>query len=192
MKTNLTSRLSLLAFLMVMLIFHHPFVIFAQQNSAAVQAEQDAEADMNPFVILDQQHSAAVQAKQDAEADMNKWLWTGAGCAVNLSPVLGAAVGIYVGSLGPQSNTGWAAPSDEELFGCCIGAIVGSVPLIVFYSHKLTPPAERFIGKSPEYIDIYTDAYKTRTQRLKYKYAAIGSAISWGILMISLRAIVDD
>ena len=43
---------------------------------------------------------------------------------------------------------------------------------------SITPPASRLLGKSPEYVAYYTDAYKLKIQRLKLKWAAIGGATS--------------
>ena len=41
-------------------------------------------------------------------------------------------------------------------------------------NYKLTPPPERLLGKSPQYIDVYTDVYKTRTRQLRGRYTTGG------------------
>ena len=130
----------------------------AQQNSVEVQAK--------------------MAAKRDAETDTNKRLWTGVGCAVPFSVGIGGLVGEYIGSLGPQSGNSLFL-SDEKACGLLIGATVGClIPLIVINTYRPGPPPERLLGKSPEYIDFYTEAYKTRIQRLRMGRAAEGFAFT--------------
>ncbi len=156
MKTNLTFRSLLLVFLMVILTFSHSFVILAQQISAEEQA------------------------KLDAEADVDKLLWIGAGSAVFLLPIFSFLIGPSV----PQSYSGGSGIqilSNEQGWGICIGAVgsLGTLTLILMYQQ--TPPPERFIGKSPEYIDVYTDVYLTRTRRLKGLYTSVGLPVGCAI-----------
>lgn len=169
MKTNLTCRSLFLALLMVVLTFSHPFLILAQQNSAEAQA------------------------KQDAEADLNKSLWIGVGCAVLPSIWLGGAlVGLCAGSL--DQSGGDFIISEQEACGALIGMIFGcSVPLTLVYNYRLTPPPERLLGKSPEYIDVYIDAYKTRTRQLRGQYAAVGCVSVGGMMIVGgiLAALIE-
>ena len=170
MKTNLTSESSLLALLMVVLLLSSPLATLAQQISAERQAKQDAER----------------QAKQDAEADLNKLLWIGTGFAVPLLPILG----LLVGSLGPQSVSSGDMFSCQQGCGFFVGCLV---PLTLIRRYQPTPPSERFIGKSPEYVDAYTDAYKTRTRSRRIHYTATGVASYMGIVVIGgmIGGIVD-
>lgn len=152
MKTNLTFRSLCLALLMVMLIFSHPFVILAQQNSAEIQAKQDAKADLN-----------------------NKLSWEGVGCAVWSLPVLG----YLVGSFGDQSSPdGVLGMSDQQACGWSVGLLASGAAtwgtLVLIETYRLTPPPERLIGKTPEYVDVYTDAYKKRIRRLRLKHVSMG------------------
>jgi hypothetical protein len=52
------------------------------------------------------------------------------------------------------------------------------------------PPAERLVGKSPEYIEYYCQAYEVETKELQSKYARIGCCagmILWpGTLLLIL------
>ena len=65
-----------------------------------------------------------------------------------------------------------------RLIGLCGGllggCLLGSVMVASAYTQVPTPPAERFIGKSPEYVLTYTDAYESRTRRLQTENAAGG------------------
>ena len=170
MKADLTSRSSLLALLIVVLLLSSPLVTLAQQISAEVQA------------------------KRDAEADLNKPLWIGTGCTVLLLPTLG----LLVGSLGPQSYSRGSGGfqvirfSDQEALGLCVGCAVGCLgPLTVIRMYQPTPPPERFIGKSPEYIEAYSNTYRIRIGRLRLRHAAVGCAIGLGMLAIVSRAVED-
>ena len=60
----------------------------------------------------------------------------------------------------------------------------GLVTIWAVDSYKLTPPPERLLGKSPQYIDVYTDVYKTRTQQLRGQYVAGGCGLAAMIVMI--------
>ena len=155
MKTNLTFRSLLLALLMVVLIFSTPFTTLAQQESVEVQAK--------------------LAAKRDAETDTNKLAWTGMRFVIYFSPLLGGLAGRGIGLLLPQSGTdGLLGISDQEIYGFCIGATVGClIPLIVMYNYRLSPPPERLLGKWPEYIDLYTNAYKTQVRLLRTRYAIL-------------------
>jgi len=111
-----------------------------------------------------------IQAKQDAEADLNKQFWINTGGAFILFPALGLLVGSSVARVNPNSDF------DAEC-GLIIGSILALGPLVLILGHQPTPPPERFIGKSPEYIDVYTDVYKKRTRQLSRPYTARGQVI---------------
>ena len=54
------------------------------------------------------------------------------------------------------------------------GCILGPVAVASAYVHLPTPPAGRFIGKSPEYILAYTEAYESKARRLQVESAVVG------------------
>ena len=133
-----------------------------------------------PFVIIAQQNSVEVQAKRaaerDAEVDVNKLLWTSIGCVYTCSTiccVLGAELGNALsGVSGSSTSTG----IDLDLA-----------------SASISPRPERLIGKSPEYIEFYTDAYKKKVKQLREKSLKIG-AVGAGCLIgcIVLLLVLDD
>ncbi len=153
MKINSIFRSQFLALLMVVLICSHPSVVLAQQNSAEAQA------------------------KLDAEADFNKWPWRIFGFSGCLGVGFTTAVGAAIGS---TADTGFLE-FDNMIRGGCCGFIGGSAVLggliLNYASYKITPPAERLIGKSPEYVDVYTDVYKAKTRQLRIKSTAAGAAV---------------
>ena len=133
------------------------------------------------------QNPAEVQAKRDAEADVNKLLWTGVGFAAPFGVMLTTVAGRVIGhAFSPEtSGSGFYGLSDGAACGVCVGMTFGFlVPIRAVNSYKLTPPPERLLGKSPQYIDVYTDVYKTRTRQLRRRYTAAGSGLFGMIGMI--------
>ena len=190
MKTNLRCRSLFIALLMVVLIFNRPFAALAQQKSVEGQAKMDAEHDLPEF--LDNIEAVKIQAKtvegqakmdaeHDAETDMNRKKWISAGI-VSYGGMLLSGV---VFSLG-QSDAGFIL-SDRAMYamlGMCVGGLVSGT---LIYNYKLEPLPERFIGKPPVYIDVYTDTYKTKTRWLRMRWAGAGCAIVSGVgLLIQL------
>lgn len=81
------------------------------------------------------------------------------------------------------------AQFDNVWFGyglCCGVFAIGSA-----YIAKAQPPVENLLGKSPEYVNFYTKAYKEEMREERAKAAAIGCAISSGIWLI-LNAVLQD
>ena len=54
------------------------------------------------------------------------------------------------------------------------GCVLGSVGLLGAYLYEPVPPASRLMGKSPEYVLFYADAYKSRARSLQLRSAFIG------------------
>ena len=152
------------AFLMAtLLLFSIMPVSFAQQNSIQTQAEVDAHRDVN--------------------RDMRESFWflsglmsSGVGCAA------GGAGGFLFGLLigGSLETNCISFISDDPLEGGTIaGAIlcgVLTVPTAVFvYPHNPSPPLERLLGKPPEYIEVYLQAYRSKTISLRKRWVTAGS-----------------
>ena len=70
------------------------------------------------------------------------------------------------------------------LFGC-----VGNVFTVAYtYFYEPSPPAGPLLGKSPEYVAYYTDAYTIKAKNLQVRNAMIGcvtSALIWGAVVIA-------
>ena len=60
------------------------------------------------------------------------------------------------------------------VLGLVGGCVLGSVGLFGAYLYEPQVPASRLMGKSPEYIMFYTDAYKARARDLHLRSAFIG------------------
>ena len=61
----------------------------------------------------------------------------------------------------------------------CLGSAIGGATvlsmLIGYYIRPPNPPPERLIGKSPEYVTFYADAYREKIQSYQIKSVAAGS-----------------
>lgn len=58
-------------------------------------------------------------------------------------------------------------------FGGCLGGVL----VIIFANiHEPYPPASSLLGKSPEYVSFYTDAFRTKARYLQANQAIRGCA----------------
>ncbi len=167
MKTNLKFRSQFLAFLMAALIFSTPFTTLAQQKSVEAQAKMAAE--------------------QDAKADVNRWTWNiyGIACClgVGLTTVAGAAIG---------STSDGPFEVHNTIHGGGCGFIAGStVAAGTIVGYKVNLPPERFLGKSPEYVDFYTAAYERKIRQRRAGFVAEG-ALAFGGLMLLIAKIIES
>ena len=75
--------------------------------------------------------------------------------------------------------------------GGCLGGFV--VPMIA-YGVELAPPVTRLLGKSPEYVAVYTDTYKEKAKKLQTNSALGGCGVStlyvaiYGFLMAAAHS----
>lgn len=98
-----------------------------------------------PLQCLAQQDSVALKAKADAEYDAED----------DVNTALWISAGGVLGVAGT----------------CLLGAVaVGGA-----YVYQPVPPADRLLGKSVEYVNFYTDAYKARIRRLQLVAATKGA-----------------
>ena len=103
-----------------------------------------------------------------------------------------------------QQNSGQAeaiaaAEADAEarinttvwrLLGCAGGLIT----VAATYFYEPPPPAGALLGKSPEYVTYYTDAYKQKSKNLQFRGAiegcvaggCLGSALSFAIIVAAV------
>ncbi len=137
-----------------------------------------------PVSLAQQQVTAQAQAKADAHRDVNRdmreSLWFLAGLVGSSAGAFtGCASGILAGYL-----MGDFLPDDiPTIEGCGIGGVllfgILAAPICVhLYPHSPSPPLERLLGKSPEYMEAYTQAYKSRTVLLRKIFVTAGSIVS--------------
>ena len=164
----------------ILLLFSTVPVNPAQQQTVQAQAEADAKADMS---------------------DMSKVMWvllgglgSTAGCL--LGCVGGCALGARLDPFGGSDILFIPSPSE---MGCAAGfaILLGAlaVPIGVhMYPHNATPPPKRFLGKSPEYIEVYTQIYKSEIASLRKTLVTKGSIagnVAFVVAMLLLFASID-
>jgi len=64
------------------------------------------------------------------------------------------------------------------LLGACV--TYGILPLIIANVAEPVPPASALIGKSPEYVAFYTDAYKAKVRKIRTSGVTSGCAVGLG------------
>ena len=114
-----------------------------------------------PLQGFAQQNSVALAAKTDAEYDAED----------DVNTALWLVAGGILGTAG--------------------SCLLGSVAMGGAYIYQPVPPAERLLGKSAEYVNFYTDAYRARIRRLQsvaaLKGAAGGSAVFFLLGMLNIK-----
>ena len=70
--------------------------------------------------------------------------------------------------------------------GGCLGGVLG---VIVAYAVEPAPPATRLLGKSPEYVAFYTDAYTAKAKTLQAN-SALGGCIVNGLATVAYVMLV--
>ena len=180
MKMKLRDSFRIVAFLMAVLMLGMPFGTVAQQETVQVESGVTSGSDGNAVIL-----EVKAAAEQDARRDVKKLVWFGAGLVGASLIFVEASRGCLIGGeIDPPSNPSLlyvATPSESQIIGTLVGAVVGaSIPPTLIYIYKPNLPPERFIGKSPEYIDQYTDAYrkKSRSIRMGAAYPGWVSAAS--------------
>ena len=187
MRTHATFHTFIV--LMVVLTVSAPFSAIAQQNSVRIEAETAAARDANAAKF-----AAKAAAERDASNDLNKPLWFLAGMSAVGCALIGGYVGCLAGSSIDSGGGGLGfAPlidfSDSVGIGCLIGLTAGALaPLMGIYYYQSNPPPERLLGKSPEYVEAYTNAYRAKTRRLGTFWAAAGIAGGLGSCLLGLRS----
>ena len=61
------------------------------------------------------------------------------------------------------------------ILGVAGSCVLGSAAVAAAYVYQPIPPAERLIGRAPEYVIYYTDAYRSTTRSLRLSASAKGA-----------------
>lgn len=56
------------------------------------------------------------------------------------------------------------------VFGNILGVLIASI-------YEPTPPASRMLGKTPEYVALYTDSYRSKSRSVQVRQSVIGVAL---------------
>jgi len=69
----------------------------------------------------------------------------------------------------------------------CLGGLLG---VIVAYIYEPSPPANLLLGKSPEYVAAFTDAYKNGAKSVQTKNAWTGCIVSTLLYVVYVVLVV--
>lgn len=163
MKIRPTFYVSVLLMVAV-LVFNAPLATFAQQNAEVPTAKTT--------IAPDQLQTIMVTAKADAEKDVNEVAW-----------VVSSCLGFMVGGIGGGMiffSTAIYAVEQTEL-SCAGEPAFNPIPYILVGGSGIalgcflpsayarwntpSPPPDRLLGKSPEYVQAYTFAYVKSAKR---------------------------
>ena len=124
---------------------------------------------------------AKVDAESDARRDVNLLAYFGVGmsapfaawmCGLTGLRIFDLTIGGYEGAYFPYINASMGA-------GTVLSMLIG------YYIRPPNPPPERLIGKSPEYVTFYADAYRAKMRWYRARLVAAGSALSCAILTVA-------
>lgn len=133
------------------------------------------------FVSFSQQDLSIVEiiviAERDARRDANGMAWFGGGFLLTGGSLLALRVLIPPASSEAPTLTGTAC-------------ILHGIALASAFMAESAPPPTRLVGKSAEYVDFYTDAYKAETSKTRALWGIAGSVS--GCLVVSGCLIMES
>ena len=114
-----------------------------------------------------------LQAKADAESDAKHDVDVLAYFGAGMSTVVAAGMcGLMTGFIA-DLTLGYG--EDDLFYITASMSAAGALSLLIpYYMRPLNPPPERLIGKSPEYVKFYADAYQAKMRSYQIKSVAAG------------------
>ena len=107
---------------------------------------------------------AKVAAERDAKANADQLLWGGT------TFVLSVVGGCLLRSV-KLPVVSFSGSSESRFFGSCL---LGSVGIIGAVAYDPLVPTEQLLGKSPEYVMLYTETYRKKIQSLRARSTVLG------------------
>ena len=157
---------------------------------------------MLPHESSSWQSQVKMAAEHDANHDINRFAWFTVGLWTTTLCCLGAYIGYTIAhkvtySPYDYNYAGTAPPNGDECLGASIPTVTpirflgtlggasacGGLSFLGIYVKQSNLPSERFIGKSPEYVEFYMAAYTSKARAIRIKSAAAGSATGCSILL---------
>ena len=133
--------------------------------------------------------SIRLQAKADAESDAKRDVDVLAYFGRGMSATFAAAMcGLMTGFIA-DLTLGYG--QDDLFYMTASMSAAGAFSLLIrYYIRPPNPPPERLIGKSPEYVKFYADAYRAKMRSYQIKSVAAGSifgcmTLTGGVAIIS-------
>ena len=160
------------------------------------------------FAMLPQESSSwqrevKMAAEHDADHDINQFLWFTAGLGTTAACFLGAYIGSHIAHKITYSPFDYdyaetQPPEGDKCLGAPIASVdpirmlgyfggtsaCGGLSFLGIYAKPSNPPSERFIGKSPEYVESYMAAYSSKARSNRIKASAAGTATGCGAFLL--------
>ncbi len=152
---------------MIRWVMDRKFFVFIATTFLMLSLNLDVRAEV--LVALPATVKTEADAKRDALADVNRWRWLATGCLLHSGCGIGLCATALVMPVGDRYTAG------AEMAPLCIGAYL--LPWMGFtriHSHQPDLPPSRFIGKSAEYVEVYTSTYKSKRSEIQVKWATAG------------------
>ena len=137
-----------------------------------------------------------LQAEADAESDAKRDVDVPAYFGAGMSAIFAASMcGLMTGFIA-DSTLGYG--QDDLFYLTASMSAVGTLSLLVpYHIRPLNPPPERLIGKSPEYVKSYADAYRAKMRSYQTKSVAVGSifgclTLTGGVAIIASKIMRDS
>ncbi len=159
MKIRPTFYVSVLLMVAV-LVFNAPLATFAQQNAEVPAAKTT--------IAPDQLQTIMATAKSDAEKDVNEVAWVASSC---LGFMVGGTVVFFSTMYYAGEQTAAACAGEPPVNPIPYILVGGSglaltcLPSAYAISNTPSPPPDRLLGKSPEYVQVYTSVYVKSAKR---------------------------
>lgn len=180
-----------LVVLMVVLTFSTSFATLSQQNPVLTEVSKTAAQNANTVAL-----EAKAAAERDASKDTNEPLWFCIGGTLPFA-FLYAFMGGHMILNASEYTGGWVIDFEEHqarvcgvgflaLGASCIGIVGRGIfaetppPANSSFLRRrimpgIAPPPDRLIGKSPEYVESYLNAYKRKVRTLRGISTVAGS-----------------
>ncbi|MBC8484844.1 MAG: hypothetical protein H8D45_02235 [Bacteroidetes bacterium] len=83
----------------------------------------------------------------------------------------------------------------DKTLWLAIGCLIGFVGVAVGYLIEPKPPQSALLGKSPEYVAVYTDAYQKKAKSIQGTqalYGCIANTVAWVAVYVLLIAAAES
>lgn len=178
---NIKSNRIVLTLFLIINVVSIPSVGLAYQNLNQVETNNATTQDESNEIL-----QAKAAGEQDASKDFNQPIWCIVGGAgVTLGGGFGLIAGLGIGMI-IDPPEGCELISSGMVLGCIGGYAMGvAAPLYMIYNYDPFIPSTRLLGKSPTYIQSYTDAYKQKARWLRTSNAVGGWVVLTGVFTVA-------
>ena len=111
-------------------------------------------------------------------------------CLLTLTPILVLAQQANIAAEARAAAEADAKANVNTKIWFTVGCLGGWMGLVVSYLYQPSPPAGRLVGKSPEYVAAYTDAYKEAAKKIQTKWAWTGCLTAGAVYVVSYLLLI--